>query len=111
MAYAQDMSTLTGIPVSYIDMMVNNTISYIGDQIDETKNETDYQVISCADIGIGNITIMLDMTNNQIKYKFTPSDKLKSCVENVLMRNENELIQKCNQQVVKRIMNAYKEML
>lgn len=102
-----DLSTLTTIPVKTLDKLVTKSVWCIGDAIEETLNKSE-EILS-ADIGIGVIGIQI--LNNEIKYKFTPSVQLEKCVREAVINGKNTLEYTVEKTLANKIINTYKDLL
>lgn len=104
---AQDVSNVTGIPRLTIDNIVEKINSCLGHCVYETiiKGET----LTEVDIGIGILYIKFE--NDQVKYKFIPSEKLSNIVTFSILNKESPLILDAEKALKTRVEKTYKELI
>ena len=101
-----ELSTLTTIPVTYIKRIFDTLIYSIGYEFMlKLKSGND---ISEFDIGIGKLIICIE--NNEIKYKFIPSDKFEKELIDVYNGKESLLVKKLEESLSNKAINSYKEL-
>lgn len=100
-----DISTLTTIPKSNLDKLVEQSIKCISHSVWENNEETDYTV----DLNIGIGTLHIKVESNTVKYKFIPSSKLEKSIQSALLDNIDPLVCVIEQAVCKKILTGYKE--
>lgn len=102
----QDLSILTTIPYNNVQKlfdMVGDIIAY--DLQESIKNKESKVSI---DIGIGVLNLTLD--NDEIHYKFIPSNKFEQELIDVVTNGNLNLIDNIEQTISKRVMSTYKDL-
>lgn len=100
-----DLSTLTSIPKASLDKLVEKSQWCICHSVEESiLNRNNIVEIN---IGIGILYIKLEEEN--IKYKFIPSQSLEDCVRDTVLNKHNPLIAVTEQALITRIINTYKD--
>ena len=102
----EDLSLLTTIPIPNITKLLGTKSIYcICSDVEETSLEN--KQITEIDIGIGILTIFVN--DDSIQYRFTPSKKLENSVKKTVLNKHNPLIEKAEQTLTQRVVNAYKD--
>lgn len=102
----RDLSTITTIPYNTLQKLSNELSWIICDSVEEScMNKQEYASI---DIGIGQLDIAV--IDDSIQYRFIPSQKLEQSVIDTVEEKKNPLVSNIEETVVKRIMNAYKDL-
>lgn len=102
-----DISAITGIPKLTLETLFNRMSLCIGHAVWESTCKND--VLTDVDIGIGTLYIKLE--DNNIKYKFIPSDKLNNTVQLSVKSKNSPLLTAAETSLQKKIENTYKELL
>lgn len=102
-----DLSSVTFINSSKLERLVKLSLYCITEELLESilqeKTVTDY------DIGIGRICI--STADNQLKYKFIPSDDFNAAVKSTIKTKRNLLEAKVEKSLVSSIEETYKDLL
>lgn len=102
-----DLSTLTTINNLKLQRLIKLSIYCITEEILENlltdKSLTEY------DIGIG--TLYISTANNEIRYKFIPSEEFSSSVKNTVETKRNLLEAKVEKSLISSIEETYKDLL
>lgn len=107
MELTNDLSQLTSIPQKVLKKLCELSIYCINEEVFESLN--DGEPVVEVDIGIGDLLIQL--SDNELKFKFIPSDMLKQEVINTIQQHENSMIVKLNYNLVDTITKTYKELI
>lgn len=104
----QDISTLTTLPVSGVEDLLEIIVDCICHDVLEGKLNNDELVsISLGKIG----KILISLSDSELRYKFIPSKYLEDNLIMTLNNNESSLEKRLEQCLDKRIMSAYKDLL
>lgn len=104
----QDISTLTTLPVSNIEDLTEIIIDCICHDVLEGKlTNSELVTISLGKIG----KLLISLTDSELKYKFIPSKYLEENLITTLNSNESSLETRLEQNLDKRIIAAYKDLL
>lgn len=99
-----DLSTLTTISESTFSKLINKVEWCISDGVEkaiiEDKNEL------AVDIGIG--ILLINFTNDEVKYKFKPSPRLEKVITNTIVNEMNDLVLNIENSLVTKLTNVYK---
>lgn len=101
-----DVSSLTTVQRISLDRLVNQANKCICHDIQElllTKNNC-----ACINIGLGNLFI--DISNDEIKYRFEPSSKLENYVLNTVLTKESPVIDEIEKSLINKVNTVYKEL-
>ena len=103
----EDLSTLTTISQTTLNKLVKQTDYIICDGVHESilKNEN----ITTVDIGIG--TLLIKVGEEEIKYKFIPSNTLENTLIWTIDNHESPLVSKIESTLKDRVFNVYKELI
>ena len=104
---AQDVSAVTGISRLTVDNIIEKIHACVGHSVYEStvRNES----LTEIDIGIGMLYIKLE--DNQVKYKFLPSDKLSQIITFTVLNKESPLILDAEKALKTRVEKTYKELI
>lgn len=103
----KDVGILTTIPELNLKKLVNIVVKIISHDIVECiKNG---KSICSEDIGIGIIHI--DIEQEDLKFKFTPSQQLQTTIRNSIESNDSELVIELENILKEKIVNTYKSLL
>ena len=102
----KDLSSITTIPVRTLDKLVSQMDWCICEAIHESNicNEK----LTMVDVGIG--TIYIDVSGDEVKYKFIPSSKLEKYIISTIVSGKNPLQVNLESTFVNRIIKTYKDM-
>jgi hypothetical protein len=101
-----DISQLTTVQRVSIDRLVNQGVNCICHDIQELKvAKSD---CACIDIGLGNLFI--NISNNEIKYRFEPSSKLESGILNTVLTGKSPVIDDIEKSLINKVNTVYKEL-
>lgn len=103
----QDLSAITGVPKLTLDNLVEKANTCIAHSLYETNLKK--EALTEIDIGIGILYVKLE--NEQIKYKFIPSEKLEHFISFSLINKESPLILDAEKALKTRIEKTYKELI
>lgn len=103
----KDISTLTFIPLSSLEELVNITNKCMCHSVDEALKSNSNTVN--INIGIGIITIFVE--ENTVRYRFKPSSSLEVSVNSTINDKKSPLIGEIEKSLVDKITNIYKELL
>ena len=103
----KDIGILTTIPELNLKKLVNIAIKIISHDIVECVKEGN---TSCTeDIGIG--TISIDIEQEDLRFKFTPSQQLQTAILNSIESKDSELVIEVENILKEKIVNTYKSLL
>lgn len=100
----EDLSTLTTINESVFTKLVNKIEWCISDGVEKAIKSGENQVNIDFDLG----TLMINFDNEQIKYKFKPSQKLEKVVTNTVINERNDLVLNIEESLISKLTNTYK---
>ena len=102
-----DISLLTSVPYKTLKNLCDKGNECICHSI--LENVRDSNVETIVDVGIGQLTIIVD--NEEIHYKFRPSAKLEEMLINTISSNDDPLVTHIEQSLISRILNTYKDLV
>ena len=100
----EDLSTLTTINESVFTKLVNKIEWCISDGVEKAIKSGENQVNINFDLG----TLMINFDNEQIRYKFKPSQKLEKVVTNTVVNERNDLVLNIEESLISKLTNTYK---
>lgn len=100
----EDLSTLTTINESVFTKLVNKIEWCISDGVEKAIKSGENQVNIDFDLG----TLMINFDNEQIRYKFKPSQKLEKAVTNTVVNERNDLVLNIEESLISKLTNTYK---
>ena len=103
----KDVSALSTIQDKVIYKLLDKFTYSICEAVEEAVIADDDVVV--LDIGIGELTIKL--SEDGIRYKFIPSQKLEEGVKNTFIYRQNLLEKTLEESLVNRLTNTYKDLL
>lgn len=103
----ESISKLTSIPLRYIEKIFSLEQDYVCYAIQQAFCEKQNNVD--VDIGIGTLSILVE--NENIYYKFLPSQSLETDIQHTVSVNEAPIIKKLEENIKEKVLNAYKELL
>lgn len=107
MSIIQDISKLTTIPEKALNKLVTKAIWCICDNIENDQLSN----INCSNIDIGLGNLVISDSDDEIKYKFIPSEKLDSAVKETLVNHKNPLTLILEKTLVNMITKTYKDII
>lgn len=102
----QDLATITTIPPYTLQMLMNKLAEIIAYEVKESKIEKD----SYCEIGLSFGTLIISLINDEVKFKFIPSNKLSELIVEALTKEDFQLIQNAENSLRKKILNTYKDL-
>lgn len=102
-----DLSQLTTIPEAYLEKLTKKVEVCLCDQALEQVLAGE-EIIK-IDIGIGDI--LLKLYDEEIKYKFIPSERFKKELTSVVVNKENLLAKTLEKNLAVKITKTYKDLL
>ena len=102
-----DLAKITTIPVYTIKKLFNNLIICICHKV--LENYLDKITDTCVDLGFGKLCLSIE--EDEIIYKFIPSQKFESTLIDTLKTKQSPLITKAEKILTNKIINTYKELL
>lgn len=103
----EDLSILTTIPEKTLTKISDKIIYCISDAIEESICEN--KNITEINMSIG--TLYIKHTDDEIKYKFVPSDKLSKAVTDTVCNKLNLLEDVIENTIIEKVENIYKDLL
>lgn len=103
----ENVSKLNNLPVKQLQKVCSNLESIIGHSIVEAYLNKDKYVI--FNLGIGTLTI--DISEEELTYKFIPSATLEAKLINAVNKKEDILVSQIEKSVVSKLIGAYKELI
>lgn len=102
-----DLSTLTSISETLLMKLINTSEAIICDSTLDTLHSG--EKICDLDIGIGNLIINVE--NNNIKYKFIPSRRLDTDIKEAIISGKSSLVKLVEKSLVDKITSKYQELM
>ena len=102
-----NLNKLTFIKNSILHKLVNISENCICDYVLECM--LDDETVTPIDIGIG--TLYVNISNNELQYKFIPNKKLEKKLIRTVNNQESPLIESIESNLNDKIVNTYKELL
>ena len=103
----KDVSVLSTISEKTLSKLINIYIYAINEAIEESMLE--HKNKSELDIGLGTLIILHE--DNELKFKFIPSAKLKESIINTVVNKQNTLDIVLENTLINRITNRYKDLI
>lgn len=101
-----DLSTLSSVATYNLNSLCKLSETIISHSVAESlANKEDYATV---DIGIG--TLFIKRVEDEIRYKFVPSDRLDKVVTNTYKNGKSDLEKTVDEVLGRRIMNTYKDL-
>ncbi len=101
---SNDLSLLTTINESTFTKLSSKIEWCINDCVAKAAANNEDQ----AEIDLGFGTLIISISNSEIKYKFKPSQKLERSVANAVMTERNDLNLNIENALVSKLTNVYK---
>lgn len=102
----EGLSTLTNLPIKYLDKIENNLTYLILDGLHDSslsgENITEFK----SDIG----SLLINVEEESVKYKFVPSEKFEELIKAQIKTGQNLLEYKLEKALIDRISNLYKDL-
>ena len=102
-----DISLLTSVPYKTMQNLCDKGAECICHSVLENMKESNIETI--IDISIGQIIILID--DDEIHYKFRPSNQLESMLIDTINDGNDPLVKDVEQSLVSRIINTYKDLV
>lgn len=102
-----DISVLTTAPEKTLRNLCLKGSECICHDVLESLQASEIETV--VDIGIGTIKIIVD--NDEIHYKFTPSNQLEAMLINTIQNNHDPLVTDIEDKLYSRIINTYKDLI
>lgn len=103
----KDTAALTTVPEKTLRKLVSKVIYCINDAVAEMQAAG--QNILDLDLGLGNLAIKVD--NDEVSYKFVPSQDLDESIKSSVLNGRNLLEDALEAALVERLTNIYKDIL
>ena len=100
----EDLSTLTTINESVFTKLVNKIEWCISDGVEKAIKSGENQANIDLDFGV----LKIHFDNNEIKYKFVPSQKFEKILTNTIVNERNDLVLNIEESLVSKLTNTYK---
>lgn len=101
----KDLSVLTTINESVFNKLLQKINWCISDSIEKAVLNKD-EIVD-IDIGIGNL--LINISNDSVKYKFKPSSELETIISNTIVNERNELVNVLEDSLVTKMTNVVKD--
>ena len=101
-----DLSTLTNIPVRYLDKMENLLEYIIIDGINDATISGENVVEFKSSIG----SLLVGVEDNVVKYKFIPTETFENDLKSKIKYGQNLLKDKLEEALTERITSLYKDL-
>lgn len=106
----KELSTLSTIPEKTLDKLADKVTYCICDAVAEAMSENEYDDKSIdIDIGIGKLSI--GYIDDDIVYKFVPSESLDTSVKQAVLNGRNLLEDTLEKSFIERVTNVYKDLV
>lgn len=102
-----DLATITTIPPNSLQRLKEKEIYIICNDVEESTLQN--KNITEINIGIG--TLIIEVKDNSINYKFIPSSKLEKNLISTIINKKNPLTYAMEESLANRIVKTYKDML
>lgn len=103
----KDTSTLTTVPEKTLRRLITKQVYCINDAVEEMRQSGD----NIVDLDIGLGTLSIGVINDNIYYKFIPSDELDVSVKSSILNEQNLLEDALEAALVDKLTNTYKDLL
>lgn len=100
----KDLSDVTNIPYYTLQKLFDRLSWIVCDNILEQQDKE----FASVDIGIGRVDVFV--ADNEVKYRFIPSNKLQERIVESLSQNISPVQTCAEASLVKKIMNTYKDL-
>jgi hypothetical protein len=102
----KDTAVLTTVPEKAIKKIIEKMIYSINEAVVEARL-TGEKIVE-LDIGLG--TLLINLEDDTIRYKFIPGEKLEESVKNSFINQQNLLEDALDASIVDKLTNIYKEL-
>ena len=102
----EDLSIISGVAITNLDKLNSLQEDIIGHAVLESV--LNKEPVVEIDIGIGLLYILL--TDEEIKYKFIPSNRVQNSVQAAITKKKSSLTKRTDDTLSRRIMNTYKDL-
>ena len=102
-----NLSTLSTISESSLSKVIDEIIWCICDSIENTTIDED--TTTEVDIGFGSL--LINIVDNQIKYKFIPSKKFEQAILSTIIEGNNQLVNNLENSLTEKMLTIYKDLL
>lgn len=102
-----DLSKLTNIPSTLLDKLLDKSRAIICDDILDAS--LDNSCVIDIDIGLGTLTICTE--DNQLRYRFTPSNILSENITATIIDLKSPIKDTASSTLASKIQGAYEELL
>ena len=103
----EDVSVLTNIPKKNLDKILDIFALSIAESVYE--NSLDDIETSELDIGIGQLVV--NYSNNEVKYRFRPSANLNKYLRDTLVNKLNSLEVRLEKAIVDKLVDTYEQII
>lgn len=103
----KDTAQITDIPIQCLDKFTELQEKEICHYILGAKNGHKKEV--SIDIGIGNIELKL--SEDEIMYKFSPSESLAELIKKSITKKESPIIEELSDRIITLFKNTYKDLM
>lgn len=101
----KDLSILTTINEATLGKFTDKIEWCISDAVEKSIYQRDVE--ADIDVGIGHLIINFD--NNQIKYRFVPSEHLENTIVDTVVNETNGLVVTLENSLIQKMTNVYKD--
>jgi len=103
----EDLSTLTTIDKSVFSKIESKIMWCISDAIEQAIINKEDQV----DINLGFGCLTIKFSDNNLKYRFKPSQKFEKAIINTIVNERNDLVLNIENSLVSKLNKVYKDLL
>ena len=100
----KSLSNLTTIPEKTFSKLSEKIEWCISDGIEKAMLNNEDSVDIDFDIG----KIIINFSNNEIRYRFVPSQRLEKTVTNTVLKERNDLVVNVENSLISKLTNTYK---
>lgn len=105
MSLNQNLSVISTVPKDMLDKLTNLSIACI---CDEALNQLDKDQLT-LDLSFG--TLIVNISENTLRYRFIPSNKLDQNLQQALLEGVNPLVNLLENSLTNKFTGLYKELL
>ena len=102
----EDVANITTILVASLQKLNDKFVWCMCNAVEESKLKEEEFV----SLNIGYGTLMISVVNNQIQYKFVPSNYFEKNLVSTIVNGKNPLINALESNLVNKIVEAYKDL-
>ena len=103
----EDLATLTTIEKSVFSKIESKIEWCICDAIEKAILNGEDEV--SVNLGFG--VLLIKLSNNELKYRFKPSQKFEKAIVNTVINEQNDLVFNLENSLVSKLNNIYKSLL